>query len=366
MNSAKELLAEFETLSTSEWMQKIEKFLKGRPFSEIVLQLEDDVEIKPFYRKEDTTAVVLPALNSNNWLISESFHFDGKNAEALNKLILKSLEGGVESVSVCIEDGSPKALSNIFKGVYLQMIDIHLCGTAFEKAPTEWLNEIEALPEAKAGKGSFDSGVDLSKSISVLQNISGSLPNYTAIHLRIKIGKSVISDLALLLKHIASAFDALIAAGLTADKAQEQFRVTFTVSDDYLLSIAALRAFKRLWLAILEAYNVEKAKWPKIHAVSSQSEASEEPYWNMISNTTQALSAAIAGVYSIEVIPTDTSGASAEFSRRIARNVQQLLKLESHIDHIIDPSAGSYYIENYTTAIAAKSWEQFLAKVPSN
>ncbi len=161
MNSAKELLAEFETLSSSEWMQKIEKFLKGRPFSEIVLQLEDAVEIKPFYRKEDTTAVALPALNSNDWMISESFHFDGTNAEALNKLILKSLEGGVESVTLCIEDGSSKALSAILKGVYLQMIDIHFCGAAFEKAPTEWLNELVALPNAKAGKGSFDLGANL-------------------------------------------------------------------------------------------------------------------------------------------------------------------------------------------------------------
>lgn len=113
---------------------------------------------------------------------------------------------------------------------------------------------------------------------------------------------------------------------------------------------------------MLEAYDVKNAIYPKILVQTAQSAVSDDPYWNLISNTTQALSAAVAQVYSIEVRPTDNSAEKAEFSRRIARNAQQLLKMESHIDHVIDPSAGSYYIENYTAEIVKNVWNKFILR----
>ena len=86
-----------------------------------------------------------------------------------------------------------------------------------------------------------------------------------------------------------------------------------------------------------------------------------DPYINMLRGTTEAMSAAIAGVHSLEVTPFNASFAEPdEFSKRIARNVELLLKHESHFDQVVDPAGGSYYIENLTQSIAAEAWKLFL------
>ncbi len=86
-----------------------------------------------------------------------------------------------------------------------------------------------------------------------------------------------------------------------------------------------------------------------------------DPYVNMLRSTTEAMSAAVAGADSISVLPFDNAYKEAdEFGYRIARNQQLLLKEESYLEKIVDPAAGSYYIENLTDQIARGAWEHFL------
>ena len=96
--------------------------------------------------------------------------------------------------------------------------------------------------------------------------------------------------------------------------------------------------------------------------MSQSVNSNENMYWNMIAATTQALSAAIAQVYSLEVRPADVSIEGSILANRVACNTQHLLKVESHIDKIIDPSNGSYYIENFTLLLAEKAWSLFTEK----
>jgi len=100
----------------------------------------------------------------------------------------------------------------------------------------------------------------------------------------------------------------------------------------------------------------------QIHAETSRwNQTVYDPYVNMLRGTTEAMSAAIGGVHSLEVTPFDASFESpTEFSKRIARNVELLLKHESHFDQVVDPAGGSYYIENLTQSIAAEAWKLFL------
>lgn len=97
------------------------------------------------------------------------------------------------------------------------------------------------------------------------------------------------------------------------------------------------------------------------HAVTSGwNITAYDPYVNMLRGTTEAMSASLAGVHSLEVLPFDTAYESpTEFSSRIARNVQLLLKNESHFDNVVDPAGGSYYIENLTQSIAEQAWKLF-------
>lgn len=366
MNSAKDILAEFEALSTAEWLQKIDKYLKGKPFDSIIQHPEDGIDIKPFYRREETDASsAIPPFAENNWMLSETIIFNG-DAVAANKQIIEALQAGVEALNLHIAIGKPEQLGQLLQGVFLNMVEINLSGTQIDKEPVQWLDALVALSESEKSKGSFSfTKTNVENIEAFYRKMAVFLPKWTLCNISLSlsnVGTSTTTALANSLEETTLLFDALLAQGLSADEAQQQFRFCVTISDDYFLSIATLRALKRLWLGLIEAYNVKAAKLPKIHVITNISSAADDTYRNMISNTTQALSAAVAQVYSIEVHASDGQDNANAFARRIARNVQHLLKMESLIGHVIDPAAGSYYIENYTAALTKKAWETFLNK----
>jgi methylmalonyl-CoA mutase len=152
-------------------------------------------------------------------------------------------------------------------------------------------------------------------------------------------------------------------AGLSIDRAANLIRFSMAVSSNYFMEIAKFRAARLLWAGIVAHYNPEKECAGKMltHAVTSQwNQTVYDPHTTMLRGTTEAMSAAIAGVHSLEVLPFDAAFETpTDFSNRIARNVQMLLKNESHFDRVADPSGGSYYIETLTKSIADEAWKLF-------
>ncbi len=130
------------------------------------------------------------------------------------------------------------------------------------------------------------------------------------------------------------------------------------------MEIAKLRAARLLWAQIVKAYNPadeESAKMIAHSETNTYNKTVYDPYVNMLRTQTEAMSAALGGAHSITVLPFNAIYEdTTEFSERIARNQQLLLKEESHIDKIADPSAGSYYIESLTDSIADQAWKLFL------
>jgi len=352
-NMSHNLLAEFESLSTQEWKQKIEKYLRGKSYDSIVCKVDEDIEIQPFYRVENSFTE-LPVLSDNQWLISESFHWG--SAADTNKAILNALENAVNSINLLADSAKTEDLIAMLDSVYLNMIDLNICGDAPEQNPSEWIEAISKLKDIQNCRGSFSFSRNNEKLHAELSGFPVALKNWTLFNISIDLSaKSISQSFSEGLKETTACFDMLLKHGFDADQAQSKIKYTFQTGDDYFLNIAAVRAFKRLWLGILEGYEVKNAIYPKIHAVTNPT--LNDPYLNMISNTSQALSVAIAQVSSIEVSPSDSN--ATDFSRRIARNVQNLLKLESHIDQVSDASSGSYYIENYSAAISKKTWKLF-------
>jgi len=140
-------------------------------------------------------------------------------------------------------------------------------------------------------------------------------------------------------------------------------KFTFGISSNYFMEIAKFRAARVVWANIVRAWGVESdcACKMHVHAVTSQwNQTVYDAYVNMLRDTTETMSAAIAGVDSIEVLPFDHAfRAPGEFSNRIARNVQSILKEESHFNKIVDPAAGSYYVEELTQSIIDAAWKLF-------
>ena len=156
----------------------------------------------------------------------------------------------------------------------------------------------------------------------------------------------------------------LTEAGLDATEVAKKIKFNFGISSNYFMEIAKFRAARWLWAEIVAAYNPACQCACKMHVHAQTSEWNMTVYdahVNLLRSQTEAMSAALAGVDSITVRPFDkTYQTPDDFSERIARNQQLLLKEESHFAKIVDVAGGSYYIEELTQNIAEAAWKLFL------
>jgi methylmalonyl-CoA mutase len=153
-------------------------------------------------------------------------------------------------------------------------------------------------------------------------------------------------------------------AGIDADLAAGKIKFYMGISENYFMEIAKFRAARLLWAQIVKQYEPKDDNACKMIINASTSTYNQtvfDSYVNLLRSQTEAMSAALGGVHSMVVTPFDAPYEKAtDFSERIARNQQLLIKEESHFDRIVDPSAGSYYIEHLTDALAQEAWKLFL------
>jgi methylmalonyl-CoA mutase len=160
-------------------------------------------------------------------------------------------------------------------------------------------------------------------------------------------------------EYIASLTD----SGLAAEDVARSICFTFGLGSNYFFEIAKIRAARLLWAVIARKHGVsDKGQIMNIHAITGEwNKTVYDPYVNLLRTQTEAMSASLGGVDSLTVTAFDSVYKEpSDFSERIARNQQLLLKEESHFDKIVDPAAGSYYIENLTAMVAEKAWDLFL------
>jgi methylmalonyl-CoA mutase len=161
----------------------------------------------------------------------------------------------------------------------------------------------------------------------------------------------------------ASEYLALLTdANLSQNEAADTLNFNFSVGSNYFLEIAKFRAARLLWKNLIEAYGGDADQQKAyIHGETSRwNKTLYDPYTNMLRTSTEGMSAAIAGCDSLTVLPFDEHFRQPDnFSQRIARNQQLILREESYLDKVEDPAAGSYYIEQLTNQIAEKAWNSF-------
>ncbi len=177
-------------------------------------------------------------------------------------------------------------------------------------------------------------------------------------------GSSIVQELAFSLAQGVEYLTQLTELGLNVDEVAKNIKFNFGIGNNYFMEIAKLRSARLLWAKIVEAYNPKDKESAKLVAHSETNTFNKtiyDPYVNMLRTQTEAMSAALGGADSITVLPFNAVyEETTEFSERIARNQQILLKEESHLDKIVDPAAGSYYIESLTDALAEQAWKLFL------
>jgi methylmalonyl-CoA mutase len=156
----------------------------------------------------------------------------------------------------------------------------------------------------------------------------------------------------------------LVDAGVDVDLAAKKIKFYMGISENYFMEIAKFRAVRMLWAQIVKQYEPKcdcACKMIINASTSTYNQTLFDSYVNLLRSQTEAMSAALGGVHSMVVTPFDAPYEKpTDFSERIARNQQLLIKEEAHFDRIVDASAGSYYIEHLTDALAQEAWKLFL------
>ncbi|MEV0354558.1 methylmalonyl-CoA mutase family protein [Nocardia sp. NPDC050697] len=157
---------------------------------------------------------------------------------------------------------------------------------------------------------------------------------------------------------------ALTAAGTDIADALGQLEFRLAATDDQFATIAKFRAGRTLWARVAHVCGAPDFGGAPQHAVTSAAMmAKRDPWVNLLRTTLAAFGAGVGGADTVTVLPFDSAlpagelGVSQNFADRMARNTQLLLLEESHLGHVHDPGAGSWYIEDHTARLAEAAWE---------
>ena len=396
-DSKEKLFSDFPGVSTEAWMEKITADLKGADFEKkLVWKTNEGFKVKPFYRQEDLeglkTTEGLPGQfpylrgtkkDDNTWYVRQDIKVEC--AKEANAKALDLLNKGVDSLGFNInkKDLCPEYIETLLEGICAECVELNFstCQGAtvtLANLLVEYFTKKGYDLAALKGSINYDpmgkmlaKGKDMSNYIAtakVLVEIMAALPKYRCITVNAlelnNAGSYIAQELGYALAWGNEYLNALIETGVSADDAAKKIKFNFGISSNYFLEIAKFRAARMLWANIVKEYNpaCDCACKMLAHAETSTFNLTLfDAHVNMLRTQTEAMSAALAGVNSITVSPFDKAYQTPDdFSERIARNQQLLLKEECHFDKVVDPAAGSYFIENLTVSIAQQAWNLFL------
>jgi methylmalonyl-CoA mutase len=216
------------------------------------------------------------------------------------------------------------------------------------------------------GKFCFADNQKAIEAVSAIISQLKAYPNFRAITVHgsyfTNAGSSIVQSLAYTLAMGVDYITWLSDAGIPACDVAKKLKFNFAVTSNYFMEIAKFRAARLLWAKIVEAYDPNCREAMNIHAETAKWNMTQyDPYVNLLRTTTETMSAAIAGIDSMTANPFDVAFEKpTDFAERIARNTQIILQDESYFSKIVDPSAGSYYIETLTNSIVTEAWRLFL------
>ncbi|NVO19025.1 MAG: acyl-CoA mutase large subunit family protein [Bacteroidetes bacterium] len=392
------LFPEFPPVTTEEWEAKITEDLKGADYNKkLIWKTQEGFDIKPYYRSEDLNELshldAQPGeypfvrgneIRYNHWEIRQEMSTaDPKDA---NFEALASIKKGATGIGFGASGiKTLKHIETLLKGICFGDCSVHFGGAKSypdlvnlmaEHIRKHHLNKVVI-------KGSFDfdpisylllegdffksEESDMAQVAEMISIGKKDLPAFKMITVNGQYfhnsGSTLIQELAFSLasgnEYLANA----VSSGFKVDDVAPRIVFSFAVGSNYFPEIAKLRAARMLWARIVEQYNPsnEASMLMNIHCSTSHfNKTLYDPHVNVLRTTTEAMSAILGGTNSLNITPFDAFYKDPDLqSTRIARNQQIILKEESYLERVIDPAAGSYYIENLTDQMARTSWELF-------
>lgn len=396
-NSREKLFTEFQSPTKQEWLDKIQVDLKGADFNKrLVWRTNEGFNVQPFYLREDVQKLKTPEAmpgefpyvrgnkkDDNSWFVRQEIKVD--DAKEANAKALDLLNRGVDSLGFKVrgKDVSREFIATLLDGIVCDAVELNF--KTCKRHTLELAEILTAYFEEKGYDkakitGSLDwdpmknivmKGHDATPLLSLAPQIVEALKDYpkfscvtvNAVALN-NSGAYIVQELGYALAWGNEYLNRLVEAGVDVDLAASKIKFNMGISENFFMELAKFRTARMLWAEIVKQYEPkdEKSCMMCVNAVTSRYNMTVfDSYVNLLRSQTETMSAALAGVHSIVVTPFDAIYETPnEFSERIARNQQLLLKEESHFDKVVDPGAGSYFIEELTTSLANEGWKIFL------
>ncbi|MCX2968012.1 MULTISPECIES: methylmalonyl-CoA mutase subunit beta [Streptomyces] len=400
------LAAEFPDVTREQWQRLVENVLRKSGASEatgaeaeeaLSTALEDGLRTRPLYTAADAPGgptgfpgfapYVRGATPKGNapagWDVRQQHR--GADAAGTNEAVLADLENGAGSVWLVLgRAGLPvSALGAALEGVYLDLAPVVLdAGEEFDAAatalfqvhadravpPSEVAGNLGADPLgllARTGDAGPTAGL-LGAAADWAHRVARDRPRLRTLTVDAlpyhEAGGSPAEELGCSLATAVAYLRRLTEAGLSAEDACRQLEFRYAATADQFVTIAKLRAARRLWARVAEACGVTSgAAAQRQHAVTSPvMMARRDPWVNMLRTTVATLAAGAGGADAVTVLPFDhAAGLPDAFARRIARNTSTIVIEEAHVARVIDPAGGSWYVERLTEELAHAAWAWF-------
>jgi len=398
-NDQSKLFSEFSPVKTPAWEARILLDLKGADYEKMLIwKTEEGFNVKPYYRAEDMAG--LEYLNTlpdefpyvrgsktikNEWLIRQDI--ETAEIEKSNCLGLDAIAKGADSLGFdATEVTTHKQINQLLANIDFSRTSINFFSSRSYPLTLElFIYEVSHRSfdgEFIRGSINFDPisylllhgdfymnwTHNLEEAEYLLNTVQKRLPKFRTIvvngHYFQNAGSTLVQELAFSLAAANEYMAGLTGKGFGIDAIASHILLSFSLGSNYFMEIAKLRAARLLWASMVQEYHPENPESCKafIHTTTaSWNKTLYDPYVNMLRTTTEGMSAAIGNADSINVQSFDSIFKHPDdFSRRIARNQQLILKEESYLDKIVDPAAGAYYIENLTHSIAHHAWNLFV------
>ncbi|WCR09260.1 methylmalonyl-CoA mutase [Paracoccus stylophorae] len=404
-----------------DWRKLARKELKGRDPDSLTWDTLEGIAVKPLYTREDMAGLDhldgLPGFGpftrgpratmyaGRPWTIRQYAGFS--TAEESNAFYRRNLAAGQQGVSVAFDlathrgydSDHPRVEGDVGKaGVAIDSVEdmkILFDGIPLDQVSVSMTMNGAVIPilanfivagEEQGHDRSALSGTiqnDILKEFMVrntyiyppepsmriisdiIEYTSNQMPRFNSIsisgyHMQ-EAGANLVQELAYTLADGREYVRAAIAAGMDVDAFAGRLSFFFAIGMNFFMEIAKLRAARLLWHRIMSEFGAKKpgSLMLRTHCqTSGVSLQEQDPYNNVIRTAYEAMSAALGGTQSLHTNALDEAIAlPTDFSARIARNTQLILQEETGITHVVDPLAGSYYIESLTAELADKAWQ---------
>lgn len=394
------LAAEFPDPAHEQWQSLVEGVLRksGKDVSGSAAEealsttVEDGLITRPLYTsRDDAPDSGLPGFapftrggtpqgsTAGGWGVRQ--RHASTDPVRLNEALLGDLENGATSLWLAVggADGVPvPGLGRALNGVHLDLAPLVLdAGDELDAAATELLRlhtergvpadsvrgSLGADPLGQAARSGAEA--DLAPAVRWAKRCAAGFPGLRALTVDAlpyhEAGASAAQELGSSLATGVAYLRALTDAGLGVEEACAQLEFRYAATADQFLTIAKLRAARRLWARVAEVCGAPEAGAQRQHAVTSPVMMTRrDPWVNMLRTTLACLGAGVGGADAVTVLPFDHAlGLPDAFARRIARNTSTILLEESHLARVIDPAGGSWYVERLTDDLADAAWAFF-------